>query len=116
MKELEPKIRRGSVYWVCGKLYGREINKDRPFLIVSNGRCNKYSPHVIGVPITTKDKKELPTHVPLWGGQTALCESIVTIPREFIKELTGHCTKPQMLEVERALLVTLGLDTEKASV
>ena len=114
MKELEPKIRRGSVYWVNGRLYGQTIDKDRPYLIVSNWKCNKYSPHVIGVPVTTRDKKEMPTHVPLWGGQTALCEMVVTIPRDYVRELTGHCTKMEMKQVENALEVALGLDITKA--
>ena len=62
-------MNRGEIYWVkCAAARGGEMRKDRPALIVSNELCNKHSPVVEMVYLTTKEKKPLPTHVETYRG------------------------------------------------
>ncbi|WP_440118505.1 type II toxin-antitoxin system PemK/MazF family toxin [Paenibacillus sp. QZ-Y1] len=58
----------------------------RPVLIVSNDIGNKYSPVVLAIPITSKVKKSMPTHVLLEADKCdiadnsiLLCEQIMTL-------------------------------------
>lgn len=60
---IRPK--RGEV-WYHRPSYttgGRIQQGPRPVIIVSNDKCNEYSPVLLAVPCTTKPKKNLPTHV-----------------------------------------------------
>ena len=41
----------------------------RPVVIVQNDVANKYSPTVIVVPITSKNKKNIPTHIRIDGNE-----------------------------------------------
>ena len=66
-----------------------------PAIIVSNDRCNKYSPSVTIVPMTSKRKKYLPTHVNLCGfglrrAGIALCEQVTTIDKTQITKKVGY--------------------------
>lgn len=66
-----------------------------PAIIVSNDRCNKYSPSVTIVPMTSKRKKYLPTHVNLCGfglcgAGIALCEQVTTIDKTQITKKLGY--------------------------
>ena len=57
-------MKRGEVYWLDVKSDVKHVNVgNRPVLIVSNDKCNKNSPVVTVVPITSENKKSMPTHV-----------------------------------------------------
>lgn len=84
------KIKRGDIFFA--DLGQRENIHDaiqrgkRPVVIVSNNMANKYSPAITIVPLTTKNKHNLPTHVSFGlpnNGEmihnTALCEQVQTI-------------------------------------
>lgn len=50
----EPFPRRGSIYWaVLDPTVGREIQKTRPVLIVSNNEFNDVTDMVVVIPITS---------------------------------------------------------------
>ena len=106
-------MNRGEIYWVkCAAACGSETRKDRPALIVSNELCNKHSPVVEIVYLTTKEKKPLPTHVETYRGgrkQTVLCEQIQSVSKERIGERLWRLDQEEMKEVDRALAVSLGL-------
>ena len=106
-------MNRGEIYWVkCAAACGSEMRKDRPALIVSNELCNKHSPVVEIVYLTTKEKKPLPTHVETYRGgrkQTVLCEQIQSVSKERIGERLWRLDQEEMKEVDRALAVSLGL-------
>lgn len=78
----EREIHRGEIFYMTFKeQVGSEQQGGRPVIVVSNETCNKFSPTVTVVPLTTKDKKPLPTHVelnveglPVYG--TILCEHV----------------------------------------
>jgi len=67
----------------------------RPAVIVSNDMCNKFSPVMTVVPLTSQRKKYLPTHVNLCGfglrgSGIALCEQVTTIDKTQITKKIGH--------------------------
>ena len=66
VEEVAQRYERGEIYYInngsSGQI-GSEIKKDRPAIIVSNDANNKYSSVVEVVFLTSKPKKELPTHV-----------------------------------------------------
>ena len=89
-------VKRGDIYLVdFGKAQGSEQGGIRPAVIVQNDIGNKYSPTTIVCPLTSKAKKEMPTHVHLssYDGtvekpSVALCEQIQTTDKtRLIKKL-----------------------------
>ena len=91
--------------------YGR-----RPVLIVQNDVGNEMSPTTIVAPITSRNKKAMPTHVQL-GSETGLtsdsvvlCEQLVTISTSTLEEKMGEVTNKKTLkEIDEALKCSLGL-------
>ena len=85
----------------------------RPVVIVSNNKCNQHSPVVSIVPLTSKPKKWLPTHVGLRGfgltaDSTALCEQITSIDRNLITRSIGHITSVRVQDlIDHALRVQI---------
>lgn len=57
-------LKRGEIYLDTdfGTGEGSEQSGKRPCVIISNDMCNRYSPTVTVVPITTQNKTSLPTH------------------------------------------------------
>ncbi len=85
----------------------------RPVLIVSNDIANRYSSVITVVPLTSRAKKPLSTHVYLCdhglnNPSTALCEQIMTIDKSrcnrcigfvqnvFERELLNHAVRVQL--------------------
>jgi mRNA interferase MazF len=68
-------IKRGEIYWVkLDPTFGKEINKTRPCVVISNDRQNEYSPLIIVVPITSDLEKIYPFEVVIeLGSAKAKC-------------------------------------------
>lgn len=85
----------------------------RPVLVIQNNVGNRYSPTVIVACITSKSKRDLPTHVhipPKYAGDKdslILCEQIKTISKERLNRRIGSIS---MEDVDKTLLFSLGLD------
>lgn len=114
------EIRRGDIYWIemgeCEPVgciqYG-----DRPAIIVSNDKNNEYSNVVEIVYLTKSPKKPYPTHCAIISSKspsTALCEQIHSVPKENLGNYVGTCTKEEMDNVDRCIMVSLGIDPTKA--
>ena len=110
------KIKRGQIYWIEKSQYkpavGSMQTPGRPGIIVSNDANNNCALTLEIVSITSKPKKDLPTHcainsVPKPG--IALCEQVTTVSNEQIGEYIGTCTPKEMEEVERCIAISLGL-------
>lgn len=84
------KIKRGDIFFA--DLGQRQNLRDtvqrgkRPVIVVSNDMANKYSPAITIVPLTTRNKHNLPTHVGfellnkgMMVHNTALCEQVQTV-------------------------------------
>lgn len=114
----EREIYRGEIFYMTFKeQVGSEQQGGRPVIVVSNETCNKFSPTVTVVPLTTKDKKPLPTHVklnteglPVYG--TILCEQVQTVSQYRLGGYIGKVDERIMRKIEKALCVQLDITTK----
>ena len=114
-------------YLLCRFKTGHRLRADeycarrsgRPVLVIQNDIGNKHSPTVICAAITSKmNKAKLPTHVELNTRRCAmvrdsviLLEQLRTIDKQRLKEKICHIDGALLQEVDRALKVSLELDT-----
>ena len=108
-------IRRGDIYYVRGysDTVGSEQKGFRPAIVISNNVGNKHSKIKQVVYITTKNKNEIPTHVVINSAKytsIAICEQIFSVSDERIEKYVGHCTEEEMKKIDKALMISIGLD------
>lgn len=120
MGEQKRIIRRGDIFYAdLSPVVGCEQGGIRPVIVIQNDIGNRYSPTVIVVAITSKSKKELPTHVELGcmgalqKNSVVLLEQIRTIDRTRLLEYIGSVSRLRMLLIDQALLLSIGLSMEK---
>ena len=113
-------IRRGDIYYEdLRPVVGSEQGGVRPVLIIQNDIGNKHSPTVICAAITSKmNKAKLPTHVELntkrcdmIRDSVILLEQLRTIDKQRLKERICHIDDELLKDVDRALMISLELDT-----
>ncbi|GBR77626.1 toxin PemK [Candidatus Termititenax dinenymphae] len=106
-------MNRGSVWWVTfDSAQGTEIRKTRPAVIISNDAANKYIPRVTIVPLTSNIKNVYPGEslVTVEGIQgKAMANQIMTADKSRLKDKMGVLSKTDLLAVENAIRVHLGL-------
>ncbi len=116
VKYIYPK--RGEIYEAdLGIGDGSEQAGVRPVLIIQNNTGNHYSPTVICVPLTSKCKKQMPTHHTLTKldyefltyDSIVLCEQIKTISKRRLSHRIGLLTKEDMQKVDQKLGVSIAL-------
>lgn len=81
-------------------------------MVVSNEKANTYGTMVTIVPLTTAEKKPLPTHAEINSAiedSIALCEQVKTISKNRLSQYIGECTEKEMRDIERGLRVQLDL-------
>ena len=120
MGEQKRIIRRGDILYAdLSPVVGCEQGGIRPVLVIQNDIGNRYSPTVIVAAITSKSKKELPTHVELGcmealqKNSVVLLEQIRTIDRIRLLEYIGSVSRLRMLLIDQALLLSIGLSMDK---
>ncbi len=110
--------KRGEVYLVnFDPTLGAEITKTRPALILQNDIANRYSPITIVAAITSKfDDQLYPTEVLIRsreGGLTTdsvvLLSQVRSIDKRRLVRSLGAVSSETMEQVNRALLISLGL-------
>ena len=113
-------IKRGDIFYAdLRPVVGSEQGGIRPVLIVQNDVGNKHSPTIICVAITSKlNKAKLPTHVELSASEygvikdsVILLEQIRTIDKSRLKEKVCHLDKKILERIDKALSISLALDT-----
>lgn len=112
-------IRRGDIFYAdLSPTIGCEQGGNRPVLIVQNDIGNHYSPTVIIAVLTSKQKKDLPTHINVNIGEgnimmdsTILLEQIRTIDKFRLSKYIGSLPAEKMNQVNSAMLVSLGLNS-----
>lgn len=110
------EVRRGDIYFVNlggNENKGSEQKGLRPCVVVQNDAGNKFSKNIIVVPMTSKNKNKLPTHVNLnlkGTPSTVLCECMRAVSKERITEFICCTDDKTMEKIDTALLVSLGLD------
>ena len=117
-------IRRGDIYYAdFGEAEGSAMQGRRPALIISNNKGNENSPVVIVAAITSSPKaKHLPTHLimerraGLWRKSMLLLEQICTMDKSLLGEKLGQVSEDFLKKVDRALGISVGLDSQYNSV
>ena len=113
-------VKKGDLYFAdLSPVVGSEQGGVRPVLVVQNDVGNKYSPTIIVAAVTSQmNKAKLPTHVELNTRRCAmvrdsviLLEQLRTIDKQRLKEKICHIDGALLQEVDRALKVSLELDT-----
>lgn len=114
---MEETVKRGDIYFAdLNPVIGSEQGGVRPVLIIQNDKGNRHSPTVIIAPITTSNKPDMATHVKLTDlsglkrASVVLLEQIRTIDRKRLKDYIGTVTDRQMLVINRAIVISLGLN------
>lgn len=110
-------IKRGDIYYAdLSPVVGSEQDGIRPVLIVQNDIGNKYSPTIIALPITSKIKINLPTHILIKGQKyglekdsVILAEQIRTLDKIRLKNKIGKLDKKSMEKVKEALKINFNL-------
>jgi len=115
---MNKSILRGDLYYAdLNPVVGSEQGGIRPCLIIQNDVGNKHSPTIIVAAITSKAMKTtLPTHCILSDQNgldresIVLLEQIRTIDKRRLKEHLGALGTEDMLAVDKALAVSVGLN------
>ena len=111
------EIKRGDIFYAnLNPAVGSEQSGVRPILIVQNDIGNKYSPTVIAVAITSKEKTMLPTHIPIKKDESCLpqdsiilTEQIRTIDKSRLIKKVGQLNVKIMEKVKEALKVNFNI-------
>ena len=113
-------VRRGDIYYAdLSPVVGSEQGGIRPVLVIQNNIGNRHSPTIICAAITSKmNKAKLPTHIELNArlydmdkDSVVLLEQLRTIDKKRLKDKVCHLDGDIMRRVNRALKVSLELDT-----
>ena len=95
------EVKRGDIFYIT---YSKNFNDSysydttgRPGVIVSDNHLNRGSEYVEVVYLTTKIKRDMPTHVDVFckTPSTALCETIHTVEKDRIGGTTSRKSTSQ---------------------
>lgn len=114
------EIKRGEIYFADITKYdskGSEQSGRRPVLILQNDIGYKFSPTTIIAIVTTKSKRELPTHVLIHKDElnglkydsVVALEQITTIDKDRIQFKIGELSNEDNLKVMEAMKISLAM-------
>ena len=111
------RFRRGQIwFYKDNSSYNGSIQgKSRPVIIVSNDLANRYSTCLLAIPITTAEKKDMPTHTyfDLNGNRcTALAENLLSINSANLTNYEGTLDDELMAKIDNNLRIALGLSEQ----
>ena len=114
------KVKRGEIYYAdLSPVIGSEQAGVRPVLIVQNDIGNKFSPTIIAIAITSKQKVKLPTHIEIEGTKygldkdsVILAEQIRTLDKKRLREKVGKVDNETMEKVKKAIEISFGIRGE----
>lgn len=120
MKETQV-FKRGQVWFVNDNFKGTAHvqSKSRPYLVISNDKCNANSPVIHMAPLTTQAKSNLPTHVEFYSPsniyQTILVEQTMLKSVSDILACSKYMytlTDEIMQKVDKAIAVQFSIQVE----
>jgi len=110
---MKARPRRGDVFWVnLDPAQGTESRKIRPAVIISNDSCNKYGSRVIVLPVTSNIESLFPGEAMIEiQGRPArvLGDQIRSLDKSRLGARIGSLSPAELLAVEEAVLITLGI-------
>lgn len=115
------EVKRGDIFYIT---YSKNFNDSysydtagRPAVIVSDDHLNRESEYVEVVYLTTKIKRDMPTHADVFckSPSTALCETIHTVYKDRIGTYVRTVSDEEMKGIERGLRCSLGMASAKTS-
>ncbi len=121
---MKKTIKRGDIYYAeLNPVIGSEQGGTRPVLIISNDIGNRHSPTVIVAAITSRvhTKAKLPTHTAIRDFEglnkdsIILLEQIRTIDKKRLQEYIGMLSESEMARVDKALAISVSLNTLKGT-
>lgn len=105
--------KRGEIYWAnLDPTVGTEINKKRPYLIISCDEGNEVSSRVTVAAITSTVKKVHPFEVKIQiknVDRKILLNQIRTIDKQRLEEKIISLDNETILQVDKALKISLAL-------
>ncbi len=105
--------RRGEIYWVAlDPTLGTEIRKTRPAVVISNDSCNRYGSRVVVLPATSNVDSLFPGEARIEVRGTparVLGDQLRSIDKSRLKSTIGTLSRDELLDVEEAVRITLGL-------
>ena len=112
------ELRRGDVIFVdCGEVIGSEQGGIRPAVVIQNNVGNRHAPTTIVAFVTSRIKKNMPTHVWIHSQfkvpSCVLLEQIRTISLERVRNYQFSLNKSDMLRIDAALKESLALVTQE---
>ncbi len=106
-------MKRGEVWWVDFEpATGSEVRKTRPAVIVSNDASNRTMRRVQVIPVTSNTSKlyVFESRIEVKGAQgKAMADQIMTADRQRLKKRIGKVSPSEMLGIERAIKIQLGI-------
>ena len=109
---MQQKYSRGEIYYAdLGDALGSEQGGIRPVLIIQNNTGNIHSNTTVIVPITSKTKPKLPTHVDIQLDEPSIimCEQIRVIDKKRFREKIRNASCREIVLVNQALRVSLSI-------
>lgn len=115
VKEITKTIKRGDIWLVeLGVGNGSVQGGKRPCVVISNDVANTYSPVIHIIPITTRTKTKLPTHVEInhncgvLKDSTALVEQTTPINKDALINKVGIVDSTILDKLEIAMFIQMG--------
>ena len=110
-------MQKGEIYSLDFGIPGDSMQGGvRPALVIQNDIGNRTSSTTIVAAITSKHKRSYPFHVEISADEsglpedtTILLEQIQTVPQNRLVNKLGGIDKHKMVEVDRALIISLGI-------
>ncbi|MBP3619476.1 MAG: type II toxin-antitoxin system PemK/MazF family toxin [Clostridia bacterium] len=111
---------RGDLFWAENDFAQANLEmKRRPYIIVSNNANNNFSPLLTVVPVTTQEKRALPTHIEIeingvkcW----VLCEQITCIQKTDLLKYIRSLSKEEFAGIEQGMRVQLALNKKQEKI
>ncbi|WP_043567679.1 type II toxin-antitoxin system PemK/MazF family toxin [Acaricomes phytoseiuli] len=105
---------RGEIWTVAGSGY---VSKPRPALVIQDDRFNAID-SVTVVPLTSTLNDAPLLRIPIEPSQRTgltqtsqlMIDKMTTVPRVNVRHRIGHLTAAEIVQVERALLVFIGIN------
>lgn len=106
----------GDIFWInFGDSFGCEQRGVRPALVVQNNKGNAFAPTVLVCPITSKNKKNLPTHISI-GQESGLSresvvlfEQVTCVDKTRVMSKIGHIDGKMKQKIIECLTISFDM-------